>query len=103
MRPCRRCGHPTRVDRMVQGYGRNCATLLGLIGGTVDTGHAGPDLFDLLDAEASGIDPFGVDPSAVDPYGSEPFGVEPFGDEPEDSCDGWDRPADAPSGGSPPR
>ncbi|WP_109602847.1 hypothetical protein [Actinoplanes xinjiangensis] len=65
MRPCRRCGHPTRVDRMVQGYGRNCAALLGLIGGTVDTGHSGPDLFDLIDVE------------------------------PEDSCDGYDRPADA--------
>ena len=65
MRPCRRCGHPTRVDRMIQGYGRNCATLLGLIGGTVDIGHSGPDLLDLLEVE------------------------------PEDSCDGWDRPADA--------
>lgn len=65
MRPCRRCGHPTRVDRMVQGYGRNCAALLGLIGGTIDTGHAGPDLLDLLDVE------------------------------PEDGCDGYDRPADS--------
>ncbi|WP_231956906.1 MULTISPECIES: hypothetical protein [unclassified Actinoplanes] len=64
MRPCRRCGHPTRVDRMVQGYGRNCAALMGLIGGTVDTGHTGPDLFDLIEVE------------------------------PEDCCDGWDRPAD---------
>lgn len=52
---------------MVQGYGRNCAALLGLIGGTVDTGHTGPDLLDLIEVE------------------------------PEDSCDGWDRPADAPS------
>jgi hypothetical protein len=49
---------------MVQGYGRNCAALLGLIGGTVDTGHSGPDLLDLLDVE------------------------------PDDSCDGGDRPAD---------
>ncbi|BCY07505.1 hypothetical protein L3i22_025930 [Actinoplanes sp. L3-i22] len=49
---------------MVQGYGRNCAASLGLTGGTVDTGHSGPDLFDLLEVE------------------------------PEDSCDGWDRPAD---------
>ena len=49
---------------MVQGYGRNCAAALGLIGGTVDTGHLGPDLLDLLVVE------------------------------PEDSCDGWDRPAD---------
>jgi hypothetical protein len=65
MRPCRRCGHPTRVDRMVQGYGRNCAAQLGLIGGTVDTGHTGPDLFDLIEVE------------------------------PADECDGWDRPADA--------
>ncbi|WIM98768.1 hypothetical protein ACTOB_002378 [Actinoplanes oblitus] len=65
MRPCRRCGHPTRVDRMVQGYGRNCAAALGLIGGTVDTGHRGPDLFDLMELE------------------------------PEDECDGGDRPADS--------
>jgi hypothetical protein len=50
---------------MVQGYGRNCAALLGLIGGTVDTGHSGPDLLDLIEVE------------------------------PEDSCDGYDRPADA--------
>jgi hypothetical protein len=50
---------------MVQGYGRNCAALLGLTGGTVDTGHTGPDLFDLLDLE------------------------------PDDSCDGGDRPADS--------
>ncbi|MEU4563998.1 hypothetical protein AB0F72_36945 [Actinoplanes sp. NPDC023936] len=71
MRPCRRCGHPTRVDRMIQGYGRNCATMLGLVGGTVDTGHAGPDLLDLL----------GRSPEPV---------------EPEDECDGGDRPADAP-------
>ncbi|SDT45196.1 hypothetical protein [Actinoplanes derwentensis] len=50
---------------MVQGYGRNCAAALGLIGGTVDTGHSGPDLLDLIEME------------------------------PEDSCDGFDRPADA--------
>ena len=52
---------------MVKGYGRDCAAQLGLIGRTVDTGHTGPDLFDLL--------------------------PEP---EPEDACDGWDRPADRP-------
>ncbi|GAA0460324.1 hypothetical protein Aca07nite_42380 [Actinoplanes capillaceus] len=50
---------------MIQGYGRNCAAIMGLIGGSVDTGHSGPDLFDLLEIE------------------------------PEDCCDGWDRPADA--------
>ncbi|GGN99387.1 hypothetical protein GCM10010112_93150 [Actinoplanes lobatus] len=50
---------------MIQGYGRNCAAIMGLIGSSVDTGHSGPDLFDLLEIE------------------------------PEDSCDGWDRPADA--------
>ncbi|BAL88906.1 hypothetical protein AMIS_36860 [Actinoplanes missouriensis 431] len=78
MRPCRRCGHPTRVDRMIQGYGRNCATLLGLVGGTVDTGHSGPDLLDLL----------GRSPTPAEPFEPEP--------EPEDECDGGDRPADAP-------
>ena len=70
MRKCLRCGHPTVADRMVHGYGRDCAALLGLIGRTVDTGHAGPDLFDLLDRA----------PEA----------------EPVDECDGWDRPADRP-------
>ncbi|GGL04632.1 hypothetical protein [Mangrovihabitans endophyticus] len=66
MRRCPRCGHPTRADRMVKGYGRDCAAQLGLIGHTVDTGHAGPDLLDLLGAE------------------------------PDDCCDGGDRPADLP-------
>jgi hypothetical protein len=44
--PCRRCKTPTRIDRMVQGYGRHCAERLGLIGKTTDTGQTGPDLFD---------------------------------------------------------
>jgi hypothetical protein len=66
MRRCPRCGHPTRADRMVKGYGRECATQLGLIGRSVDVGHEGPDLLDLLGTEA------------------------PV----EDSCDGGDRPAD---------
>jgi hypothetical protein len=46
---------------MVKGFGRDCAALLGLIGGTIDVGQAGPDLFDLL--------------------------AESF----DDGCDGWDR------------
>jgi hypothetical protein len=66
MRKCPRCGHPTRADRMVKGFGRDCAALLGLIGRSVDTGHVGPDLLDLLRTE------------------------------PEDCCDGGDRPADLP-------
>ncbi|MGX6607428.1 hypothetical protein ACWKSP_35680 [Micromonosporaceae bacterium Da 78-11] len=68
MRKCPRCGHPTRADRMVKGFGRDCAAQLGLIGRSVDTGHAGPDLLDLLRLQR---------------------------DE-EDTCDGWDRPADTP-------
>ncbi|MEU4237498.1 hypothetical protein [Actinoplanes sp. NPDC026619] len=64
MRRCPRCGHPTRADRMVKGFGRECATQLGLVGGTVDVGHEGPDLLDVLDEIT------------------------------EDSCDGADRPAD---------
>lgn len=68
MRRCPRCGHLTRADRMVKGYGRDCATQLGLVGRSIDTGHRGPDLLDLL---------------AVD-----------TAPEPPDSCDGWDRPAD---------
>lgn len=56
MRRCARCGHPTRADRMVRGYGRDCAALLGLVGDTVDVEHAGPDLFDLLDEDADMCD-----------------------------------------------
>ncbi|WP_281419685.1 hypothetical protein [Paractinoplanes toevensis] len=33
---------------MVQGFGRDCATRLGLIGGTTDVGQDGPDLLDEL-------------------------------------------------------
>jgi hypothetical protein len=62
MRKCPRCGHLTRADRMVKGFGRDCATLLGLVGRSVDTGHQGPDLLDLLNNT-----------------------------EPDDHCDGWDR------------
>ena len=51
---------------MVKGFGRDCAAQLGLTGRTVDTGHAGPDLLDLLR------------------------------DDSQDACDGWDRPADRP-------
>ena len=51
---------------MVKGFGRECATQLGLIGRSVDVGHDGPDLLDLLSPE-----------SPV-----------------EDACDGSDRPAD---------
>lgn len=32
-------------SRLVHGYGRGCATLLGLIGRTKDIGQDGPDLF----------------------------------------------------------
>lgn len=71
MRKCPRCGHLTRADRMIKGYGRDCAAQLGLIGRTVDTGHTGPDLLDLIDVEQPGA-------------------------EPPDSCDGGDRPADRP-------
>ena len=67
MRRCPRCGHPTRADRMVKGFGRDCAAQLGLIGRSVDVGHEGPDLLDLLREQI---------------------------DEAEDACDGWDRPAD---------
>ncbi|MFF5077108.1 hypothetical protein ACFY36_08655 [Actinoplanes sp. NPDC000266] len=68
MRRCPRCGHLTRADRMVKGFGRDCATQLGLTGRSVDTGHEGPDLLDILREQQ---------------------------DE-EDACDGWDRPADRP-------
>jgi hypothetical protein len=51
MRRCPRCGHPTRADRMIKGFGPECAVQLGLVGRTTDTGHDGPDLLDVL-AEA---------------------------------------------------
>ena len=63
-RRCPRCGHPARADRMIKGYGRDCATALGLTGRTATVDQDGPDLLDLLGAE------------------------------PEDHCDGADRPAD---------
>jgi hypothetical protein len=31
---------------MIQGYGRDCAEQLGLLGNAPDVGQAGPDLFD---------------------------------------------------------
>ncbi|WP_433385455.1 hypothetical protein ACQPZX_27725 [Actinoplanes sp. CA-142083] len=64
MRRCPRCGHPTRADRMVKGFGRECAVQLGLVGRTADVGHEGPDLLDVLN------------------------------DQTDDACDGADRPAD---------
>nr|WP_296075179.1 hypothetical protein [uncultured Actinoplanes sp.] len=60
-RRCARCGHLVRADRMVKGFGRDCAAFLGLVGSTVDVGQDGPDLLDQLT------------------------------DEDEDACDGWDR------------
>jgi hypothetical protein len=33
---------------MVQGYGRDCAQMLGLTGSAPNTGQDGPDLFDML-------------------------------------------------------
>ncbi|MGK5682040.1 hypothetical protein [Actinoplanes sp. URMC 104] len=77
MRRCPRCGHPTRADRMVKGYGKECAAQLGLTGRSVDVGHEGPDLLDLLHSP-------GDEATAA-------------GAEPADECDGADRPADAPA------
>ena len=50
-KPCARCGHPTRVDRLRNGFGPECAAMLGLTGGTVDVGHTGPDLLDALEED----------------------------------------------------
>lgn len=47
-RPCRRCGRLATANRMIQGYGSDCATRLGLTGTTTDVGQDGPDLLDLL-------------------------------------------------------
>jgi hypothetical protein len=112
VRRCARCGHPTRADRMVRGYGRDCAALLGLTGRTVDTGHAGPDLLDLLaparpqpprpgpaepaPAAAARGDPQPGEPQPGEPQAGEPQAGEPTAGEPEDQWDGGDRPADAP-------
>lgn len=51
MQRCVRCGHPARADRLVQGFGSDCAARLGLTGGTVDVGQFGPDLFDAADED----------------------------------------------------
>ena len=37
---------------MVKGYGRDHATMLELVGHSADTGHAGPDLWDVLAGRA---------------------------------------------------
>ncbi len=61
-RPCARCGHPTRADRMVHGFGIECATQLGLVAAVPrlrTDPQTGPDLFDAY--------------------------------EEDDACDGWDR------------
>lgn len=50
-RRCARCGHPTRADRMIKGFGRDCAELLGLTGSAPDVGQNGPDLFDAADED----------------------------------------------------
>jgi hypothetical protein len=49
---------------MVKGFGREGAVQLGLVGRSVDVGHEGPDLLDVLR------------------------------DQTDDACDGADRPAD---------
>jgi hypothetical protein len=64
---------------MVKGFGRDCAAQLGLVGRSVDTGHDGPDLLDLLDGRVEGG----------------PVENGPVEDDlAADGCDGWDRPAD---------
>jgi hypothetical protein len=63
-RPCARCGVATRVDRLIHGFGSDCAAKLGLTVTMIrlrSTVQDGPDLLDVLAAE------------------------------PEDECDGWDR------------
>jgi hypothetical protein len=54
MRRCARCSKPARADRMIKGFGRDCATRLGLVGETVDVGQEGPDLFDAAEEKDSG-------------------------------------------------
>jgi hypothetical protein len=49
MRRCARCFKPARSDRMIKGFGSDCARFLGLVGDTVDTGQDGPDLLDVLE------------------------------------------------------
>lgn len=64
MQPCARCGHRTRVDRLVYGFGEDCAAKLGLVVATPRLRthvQTGTDLLDLLN------------------------------EDPEDHCDGYDR------------
>lgn len=51
-RRCVRCWKLTAPENLVHGYGPDCARLLGLVGDTTDTGHTGPDLFDVLAEQA---------------------------------------------------
>jgi hypothetical protein len=50
-RRCARCGHPTRADRLVKGFGADCAAILGLTGRTRAVTQTGPDLFDAMDED----------------------------------------------------
>lgn len=52
MRRCARCFKLARADRMIQGFGSDCASRLGLVGETVDVGQDGPDLFDVMAEQA---------------------------------------------------
>jgi hypothetical protein len=66
--PCARCRRATRVDRLVHGFGEDCAAKLGLIATTPRLhvhAQTGPDLLNLLNGDDDG--------------------------EPDDTCDGWDR------------
>jgi hypothetical protein len=50
--PCAKCRQPVQLGNLVAGrFGWDCATKLGLLGKTTDTGQTGPDLFDQLEEE----------------------------------------------------
>lgn len=50
--PCAKCHQPVQLGNLVAGrFGWDCATKLGLLGKTTDTGQTGPTLFDQLDEE----------------------------------------------------
>jgi hypothetical protein len=64
--PCAKCRQPVQLGNLVAGrFGWDCATKLGLLGKTTDTGQTGPTLFDQHEGDDL--------------------------DGPEDHCDGHDR------------
>jgi hypothetical protein len=74
---CLRCSKPTRQDRAVHGFGRDCAERLGLIASTprVHSGvQYGPDLFAAFEEDDSCDGGTGEPPESFAERSGPPFG-----------------------------